>query len=138
MAFIFQSQGIESVLRLASKLFIFGHGDGSVGSYISLAGIGRTSEVEVFGFFLLLDVDTDFLVIFLADPIRFESDSDFSHSMSRDGASRRYIGEGRAGVCIIDTSAYFHQSELDLEVADIADLYHTFRIFIQQNSSHGH
>lgn len=92
----------------------------------------------MFGFFLFLDVDTDFLVIFLADPIRFESDSDLSHSMGRDGASRWHIGEGRAGVCIIDTSAYFHQSEIDLKVADIADLNHTLRIFIQQNSSHCH
>lgn len=92
----------------------------------------------MFGLFLLLHMNTDLLIVFLADTIWLESDSDFGHSVGRDGASGGHIGEGRAGVCIIDTSGHFHQSEVDLKVAHISNLHHTLRIFIQQNTSHRH
>lgn len=85
---------------------------------------------------LFLHMHADFLVVFLADTVWFESDANFSHSVCRDGTSRGHIGEGRARVCIIDTSSYFYQSEMDLKVTDIPNLYHAFRIFIQQDTSH--
>lgn len=92
----------------------------------------------MFSLLLLLHMDAYFLVIFLTDAVWFEFDTDFSHSVRRDSSSGGHIVEGRAGVGIIDTSSYLYQSEMDLKVAHITDLYHTFRIFIQQNTSHCH
>jgi hypothetical protein len=71
------------------------HNEWLIDSYVSLAWITTTTEIEIFDFFLLFYMNFYFLEVFLVNPIRFESYFDLKRTMSRNRSMRWYIAEGR-------------------------------------------
>jgi hypothetical protein len=72
------------------------HSEWFVESYISLAWIATTSEIDILDLFLLFYMNFHFLEVFLVNPIGSESDPYLNRTVSRNRSVRWDIAEGRS------------------------------------------